>query len=202
VLDWDAILLAGGRARRLGGIDKCLLRAGGRTLLDTAIAATDGAGARVLVGPDRVDPARTVPRVLEEPRFAGPVAAIAAGLDALADSPSEFVAVVAADQPRADDALPVVLSEVPTSGIDEAWVATDFGGRRHPLLAVYRKAALVRALAKERAEFGAFPRSMDQLLGRLVVRPVRLLAYLCVDIDTRVDVEEHGLALPELVGAR
>ena len=49
------IVLAGGRAVRLGGADKPGLMVGGRTLLAAVLAAGTGAGARpvIVVGPDR-----------------------------------------------------------------------------------------------------------------------------------------------------
>ena len=53
MMQWNAIILAGGRAARLGGIDKCGIEIGGRRLLDAALAATEGAAARVIVGPER-----------------------------------------------------------------------------------------------------------------------------------------------------
>ena len=52
-MEWNAIILAGGRSARLGGIDKCAITIGGRRLLDAAIAATEGAASRVIVGPER-----------------------------------------------------------------------------------------------------------------------------------------------------
>ena len=42
MMQFNAIILAGGRAARLGGIDKCGIEIGGRRLLDAALAATDG----------------------------------------------------------------------------------------------------------------------------------------------------------------
>ncbi|MER5393911.1 NTP transferase domain-containing protein, partial [Saccharopolyspora sp. NPDC002686] len=37
--EFAAVVLAGGRARRLGGVDKVLLPVGGRTLLDRTLDA-------------------------------------------------------------------------------------------------------------------------------------------------------------------
>jgi len=108
------IVLAGGRAARLGGADKPGLVVGGRTLLTAVLAAGAGAGARpvIVVGPYRpigplwpVGPAwpgddgpgdggpqrgpgsgdPSDPRVVrEEPPGAGPVPALRRGLAALA----------------------------------------------------------------------------------------------------------------------
>ena len=97
----SAIILAGGRAARLGGIDKPGLEVGGRTLLAAVVAAvTDaGAGQVIVVGPDQPQlPARFV---REEPPGGGPVPALRRGLDELAGAavPSGPVAVLAADLP-------------------------------------------------------------------------------------------------------
>ncbi|MDQ4138070.1 MAG: NTP transferase domain-containing protein, partial [Actinomycetota bacterium] len=40
---FDAVILAGGRAVRLGGIDKTALEVGGRSLLESALAAVPDA---------------------------------------------------------------------------------------------------------------------------------------------------------------
>ena len=81
------IILAGGRATRLGGADKPGLTVGGRTLLDAVLAAGTEAGARqaVIVGPDRpgiADDAGGPPVrfVREEPPGSGPVPALRRGL--------------------------------------------------------------------------------------------------------------------------
>jgi molybdopterin-guanine dinucleotide biosynthesis protein A len=100
-LAYDAIILAGGRASRLGGVQKAAVEIGGRALLDIALEASAGAKRIVVVGPDelRRDPrggdaasvrlvredAASVRLAREEPPFGGPVAGIAAGLAALED---------------------------------------------------------------------------------------------------------------------
>jgi len=196
--EWNAIVLAGGRATRLGGIDKCAIEIGGRRLLDAALAATAGAAGRVVVGPERPWSAR-VPRVLEEPRYGGTQVAVDAGLRALDAAPEELTAVVAADQPRADAALAELMTEIRIQAPVDAWVAMDYGGHRHPLLAVYRTESLRRALAAERAEHGRLGRQMLGLLARLTVRPVQLLGYLCADIDTPIELVEHGVDAARLL---
>jgi molybdopterin-guanine dinucleotide biosynthesis protein A len=97
----DAVVLAGGRAARLGGIDKPGLEVGGRTLLATVVAATQqaGAGRIIVVGPEHPGlPARFV---REDPPGAGPFAALRRGLGELAGvgEGSGWVAVLAADLP-------------------------------------------------------------------------------------------------------
>lgn len=90
-LAYDAIILAGGRASRLGGVQKAAVEIGGRALLDIALEAAVDARRIVVVGPDelrrdaRRGDAASVRFALEDPPFGGPVAGIAAGLAALED---------------------------------------------------------------------------------------------------------------------
>ncbi|MBT0993411.1 NTP transferase domain-containing protein [Cellulomonas sp. DKR-3] len=80
--DFDAIVLAGGAGRRLGGAVKPEVRVAGVALVDRALAAVAGARRVVLVAPP--DLARAgVPRTLEDPPLGGPVSGVAAGLAAL-----------------------------------------------------------------------------------------------------------------------
>jgi molybdenum cofactor guanylyltransferase len=108
-----AVVLAGGRAARLGGADKPGLVVGGRTLVAAVVAAAAGAGAGhvVVVGPARSGlgsgsgarsgsgagpPSCRVEFVREEPPGAGPVAALRRGL---AEVRAPVVTVLAADMP-------------------------------------------------------------------------------------------------------
>ncbi len=80
----DAILLAGGRASRLGGIDKTALVSQGTALLDRAVTAAAGADGVAIVGlrDGREAPVGAV-LTREDPPLSGPVAALGAGLAAL-----------------------------------------------------------------------------------------------------------------------
>ena len=97
----DAVVLAGGRASRLGGADKPALVVGERSLLASVIAAAAAAGARVVVvvGPPRPGLVLTAGRlrvVREEPPGSGPVPALRRGL---AEVTAPWVLVLAADLP-------------------------------------------------------------------------------------------------------
>ncbi|NUW41709.1 molybdenum cofactor guanylyltransferase [Nonomuraea rhodomycinica] len=91
---YDAVVLAGGEARRLGGADKPGLVVGGRTLLERVAGAVSGAGRVVVVGP-----ARDLPGVVftqEDPPGGGPVPALRAGLREVT---APRVVLLAADLP-------------------------------------------------------------------------------------------------------
>lgn len=94
---YDAIVLAGGAASRLGGTDKAALLVGGITLLDRVFAAVAGAETVVVVGDPRPTTAAvTVTWVREQPIGSGPAAATRAGLDPVT---AGTVVLLAADLP-------------------------------------------------------------------------------------------------------
>jgi len=137
---YDGLVLAGGAGRRLGGADKPALTVGGVPLLERALAALARAERVVVVGPPRVV-GRAVTWVREEPPGGGPVAALAAGLPAVA---AEVVVLLAGDLPFVTvPAVQGLLSAVGDG--DGAW-AVDHAGVDQPLLSAWRTAALRAAL--------------------------------------------------------
>ena len=207
---WDAIIVAGGRARRLGGIDKTALVWRGRRLLDGVLAAASGARRICVVGSEADLPA-SVLRTIEEPRWGGPAAAIVAGLDALAadagalvDRAADWVVLLAGDLVRADDAVAVLVAELervlsavrvgaePHRVVDGV-VSVDSGGRRQPLLAVYRRSALTSAA---RIHASVQNMSVTGLIGGLNLVELHLPDALSDDIDTPADAARLGIILP------
>jgi molybdenum cofactor guanylyltransferase len=82
------LVLAGGLARRMGGGDKAMIRIGGETILERALARVAPQCAGMLINANG-DPARFAPFGLpvvadDVAGFAGPLAGILAGLDWLA----------------------------------------------------------------------------------------------------------------------
>lgn len=185
---FQCVIVAGGRATRLGGIDKGALRDAEGSLVDRAVRASAGARAVALVGPGA---GSRILHVEERPRFGGPVAAIAAGLDALG-SASPWTLVLAGDLPHVERAVPLLLAAVDAS--TDGVVATDGDDRRQPLLAVYRTAALRSSLARLGDAGGA---SMRALLHPLALTTIGLGDRLCADVDTPADARRHGLREPE-----
>ena len=93
----SAVVLAGGRAVRLDGVDKGSVELAGRTLLTWALDAVIDAAEVVVVG-DPVPTHRPVTFVREDPRHGGPVAALLTGRDALLDARASLL-VLACDMP-------------------------------------------------------------------------------------------------------
>jgi molybdopterin-guanine dinucleotide biosynthesis protein A len=175
----DAIVLAGGAASRLGGIDKGALVVGGRTLLQRALAATARAASTIVVGPRHLTE-RQVRWTREEPPGGGPVAALAAGLELTS---SEIVAVLAVDLPQIE-AADVAALEIAAGGRDGA-IFVDDHGRDQPLAGVYRADALRSALDRLGSPAGA---SMRAVVARLdLARLVNDRA--AQDCDTPEDLE-------------
>src|SRR3954470_16309513 len=90
---FSAVVLAGGVAARLDGVDKASVELDGRTLLAWALDAVVDASEVVVVG-DPVPTERPVTFTRENPRYGGPVAALLTGRDALLD-PRSWLAVLA-----------------------------------------------------------------------------------------------------------
>ncbi|WP_370526108.1 molybdenum cofactor guanylyltransferase [Cellulomonas sp. JH27-2] len=178
---FDAVVLAGGAASRLGGADKAEVVVGGRALLDHALAAVAGAARVVVVGPPAL--ARPgVTTVLEDPPGGGPVAGLAAGLAALGPG-ADVVVVLACDVPGANVLVPALLD---AAGEADGARVVDEDGRPQHLLAAYRRAALDTALVGLDDPHGAAVRRLVEKL-RLVDVPDP--GGLSADADTWADVD-------------
>lgn len=200
MIPFDAVILAGGRGVRLGGVDKPALLLGASTPLGRAIAAVASAPT-VVVGPTRPAVPAGVRQVLEDPPLAGPAAALAAGLDALdrGRTASAYTLVLAADLPaavpavrellRCADAGPADAGPVADGPAADGWVATDPDGRRQYLLALYRTTALAevcRRTAEQRGTLVGAP--MRRVVERMRLAEIPLPAELTADIDTPGDL--------------
>jgi molybdopterin-guanine dinucleotide biosynthesis protein A len=142
-----AVVLTGGAARRMGGVDKPAVPVNGRSMRDRVLAAVATATPRIVVGPS-VDLPPGVLLTREDPPGGGPVAATAAGLAALADgaTPPEYVALLAADLPLLTaDAVTLLVDRLAGSTADGV-LYRDGDGRRQLLCGVWRTAALTKAL--------------------------------------------------------
>ncbi|MFC7813330.1 MULTISPECIES: NTP transferase domain-containing protein [unclassified Streptomyces] len=210
LVGYDAVVLAGGAARRLGGADKPGLRVGGRALLDRVLAACAGARRTVVVAAPRPT-ARPVTWAREDPPGGGPLAALAAGL---AHTTAEYVVVLSADLPfLAGPTVGRLLSALAASDADGV-LLTDADGRDQPLVAAYRASALRRelaALTRDRGD-GTGRAGLTGLPLRRLTGALRLTrvpdAVASFDCDTwddlataRARIREHGHVLDEWISA-
>jgi molybdopterin-guanine dinucleotide biosynthesis protein A len=202
---YDAVILAGGAAKRLGGADKPGLAVAGRAMVERVLEVCAGAGRTVVVGPRR-GTGQAVVWAREEPPGGGPLAALAAGLREVT---AETVVVFAADLPFVTrEVVRGLLAELDTAA--EGVVLTDPGGRDQPLAAVYRTEALRRELALIAAEHGGVAGLPLRLLtAELVLRrlpdPTGEASFDCdtwEDLSTaRARIREHGHVLDEWIAA-
>ncbi|MEU5276055.1 NTP transferase domain-containing protein [Streptomyces asoensis] len=200
----DAVVLAGGGARRLGGADKPGVRVGGRALLDRVLAACAGARTTVVVAEPRPT-ARPVRWAREDPPGGGPVAALDAGLRRTA---ADDVLVLSADLPfLAADTVRRLLSTLRT-GRAEGVLLTDADGRDQPLVAAYRSAALRRELAALAADPGGLTGlPLRRLTAGLDLTrvPDPVASFDCDTWDdiaaARARIREHGHVLDEWISA-
>ena len=160
-MGFDAVILAGGAARRLGGADKATIEVGGRTLLARVLDAVAAAARVVVVGPRRPG-SRAIKWVQERPPGGGPVHALAAGTSVV-EQP--LVVAVAVDLPFVTTA--VIERLLAAVGDHDAAVVRDSAGTPLPLLGAYRSARLRARLEGLGGTAGAAMR--DVLAGMDVV---------------------------------
>lgn len=142
---YAAVVLAGGAARRLGGVRKPALTVAGRPMLHRVLDAAADARPRVVVGPADLPLPDGVDRTQERPPGGGPAAAAAAGL-ALVPAGTPHVALLAADLPfLTAEAVALLREAASVDGADGA-VLVDDADRPQWLCGVWRTAALVAGL--------------------------------------------------------
>ncbi|MEV4400150.1 NTP transferase domain-containing protein [Nonomuraea sp. NPDC049607] len=174
---FDAVILAGGAARRLGGADKPGLAVGGRPLVERVVAAASGARRTVVVGPRRDLPGVLFTR--EDPPGGGPVPALAAGLREV-DAP--WLVLLAGDLPflTAAHVRELLAAARPGAGA----VMVDDEGREQWLVGAWPVPEL-------RASLDAYAgRSLKGLLGPLTGTRLASPGRPWFDCDTMDDLKE------------
>ena len=136
----SALILAGGKATRLGGIDKRELVVEGRTIFERQCEVLRPLVAEILVSSPREVPGHRT--VVDAVPGAGPLAGIAAGLAAAA---TPWLLVVAGDMPYVSGALIELVLSGAREGADA--VGIRIGELPEPLLCLLRVDAARPALA-------------------------------------------------------
>lgn len=179
---FGAVVLAGGRAVRLGGVDKASVEVDGRSLLAHALEAVIDAGEVVVVG-DPVGTDRPVTFVREDPRHGGPVAGLLTGCDALLRR-RPWTVVLAVDMPWVTAATVRRLHETAV-GHDGA-VLVDPDDRRQLVFVVdSARLAAVRPGLEEQHGYPVFA-----LLARLDLVDVAAVGREHRDIDSWSDLRD------------
>lgn len=170
---WSVIVLSGGTNKRFGS-DKSQALLNGITLLDHVLSFIPAEIKTVIVGKD----------VFEQPPLGGPVAGIARGLQ---EVDTEYVAITAVDMPYGSSLFPQLLEAI----TDDAAMPVDSQGFKQPLCGIYRRQALLAALAKLGDVHG---QSMRALCDLLLINEISVEAGALVDIDTPDDlINAHEL---------
>jgi molybdopterin-guanine dinucleotide biosynthesis protein A len=179
-----AAVLAGGASRRMGR-DKATLPVGGVELAAHALAVAARVASPVVLVAPAGHPARRLATGLVSDPGQGPLAALAAALDAL---DAEHVLVLAGDHPGLQVGLLAHLIGLRVRG--EA-VACRRGPRLEPLVAVYQRAPALAA-ARARLAEPAGDRSLLGLLAALRTVEVAEAEWRVLDPDGRsfVDLDD------------
>ena len=178
--DVTVVVLAGGTSRRFGS-DKLAAPLGGSTVLDTVLGSLPPQWPVVVVGPPR-ECRRPVTWTREDPPGGGPLAGVAAGVDAVT---TDLAAVVAGDMPYAGPAIVALVAALRTAPVAVgAVVAVDAHGVANPLLAAYRAASVREVLPSPAANRPA------KLLLALSHLEVGVIGPAGRDVDTPADLDD------------
>lgn len=190
-----AVILAGGRGERLGGVNKAEVMFGGERLIDRALRVGSGCDPiLVAVGPTSYVPpgGRTVPDLQTD--YAGPLAGVAAAVDELAGGNAEWLLSLAVDTPFFPADF-LARATARADGMD--CVMGCFGTQAYPTNALWRLDA-VRDLP-EAVRVGTAPHSLKRLAA--TVRTARLDYAELVEndpffnVNTPEDLEKLALRL-------
>ena len=180
-----AVVLAGGTAVRMGGVDKASIEVDGVTLLERSLAATMSAIEVVVVG-TQVPTSRPVTWTVEDPPSGGPAAGLLTALDRFLVTP-DLVMVLAVDMPRLNAATMARLTwAVEGEAAVDGALLVDARGRRQTLAAVYRHRALTAARPRDHEQQHGLP--MGRLVGPLRLVEVPAVGAEAQDVDTWADL--------------
>ena len=177
----DSLIVAGGKATRMGGLDKAMLPLGlsGKTLLEDIIKSCPGkvfvVGYPRELGTEKKNRITWVPDLNPD---GGPAAGIWSGL---AKVTSEYVFVSGADQTLSADTVSKLIAKA--HGSDGAW-AIRSDGSGQPLCAVVRTELLRELLAPTQG----INQSPLRLMSSLNMVGVEVNPNQVVDFDTWQDV--------------
>jgi molybdopterin-guanine dinucleotide biosynthesis protein A len=176
-----AIILAGGAGSRLGGVAKPLLQLAGETFLTRVIRAVAPAVEEIVVvaaaGQDLglpavmdppLEPAVPVRVIRDSAVAAGPLAALADGLRAVAESNPARAFVVSCDVPRLSTAVVRLVLDSLADSPDAEWAVPEVGGYPQVLVSALRP----RMLGAIDAHLAAGRHDLRGLFARVAVRTI------------------------------
>ncbi len=184
---FTAAILAGGQARRLGGVDKSALSVGTRSILGRQLVLLRGLTPHILVVANDAAPFRKtgVPMIPDRIKGAGALGGL---YTALVEAPTEQVLVIACDMPFLTAPF---LTRLVTlgAGVDAA-IPRDRTGL-HPLCASYSRRVIrhvkARIDAGERRILGAVAGLAIREVGPGELAPFDADGWLLADVKTPDD---------------
>lgn len=184
IADVAAIVLAGGRGSRLGGVDKAAQLLAGERLVDRTVAAARAAGATrvVVVGPESAG-ATADAVVRERPEYGGPLAALAAGVAAVDET---WLWVLACDLEHPELVCTALARAAPYAA--DGVLLVDDDGRAQWLAGCYRRAAVASVCDELGARVHGAP--VRRALSGLELRRAAISNEIAADIDTADDLAE------------
>jgi molybdopterin-guanine dinucleotide biosynthesis protein A len=205
-----ALILAGGRALRLGGVDKCALLVGASTLLDRRISSLSplvreilivgGSPAGAAAGPAAAGVAVRIVR--DEPGCIGPLAGLSAGIQA---SGTPWVFATACDMPFLSTRL---YARLWADRGDHDAVVPAVRGWYEPLFAFYHTRCLAAVLEAGRDDGAKLASFFPQIRARFVEAAAlrehdpELLSFLNVNTPEELARARAMLAGGELTRER
>ena len=179
------VILAGGTAARMDGVDKASVELEGRTLLEHAVDAFLDADEVVVVAPRSVPTTRPVTFTVEDPPRGGPVAGLLTGVDALLRRP-RLVGVLAVDMPRVTAATMRRLREAAV-GHDGAFLVDGDGRRQLAGVLDAARLAAVRPGLEDQHNM-----ALHRLLAGMDLAEVPAGGDEAVDVDAWSDLRDLG----------
>jgi molybdopterin-guanine dinucleotide biosynthesis protein A len=170
-LPFTSIVLAGGAAHRLGGIDKPSVRVAGVSMIERVLAAAGPSGRTIVVGP--ANGAVGVRTIQESPPGGGPVAAIGAAFATVEAEVADVVAILGGDLPLLTAGAIAELRAVAARGRVDGAVYVDTDGRRQWLCGAWRAESIACRLAALVDSRGSLDgAALRELFGALAVAEV------------------------------
>lgn len=182
-----AIILAGGRGSRLGGVRKADLRVGGERLLDRVLSAVKGCEPRIVVGYEDLQVPEGVLVTREDPPGSGPAAGIAAGMELVGED-ATWVLTLACDLPGVSAAVPLLLDAAANAGAETEAISASSEDRLEWLVSIHRTHSLHHAITHH--EGGVVNCSMRRLYSGLQWEQVAAPPASTHDIDTWEDHDQ------------
>ena len=155
-----ALILAGGKGERLGGVNKALLTIGDTRFIDRAMAVTEGCAPKLLaVGRTGFEAPPELIQIADlDTDYAGPLAGVAAAVEHLAGTTAEMLFSLAVDTPLFPRDF--LTRALPLLGTASAVLAA-YGEQDYPTNALWRLDAL--ATLPHGIRTGTAPRSLKRL---------------------------------------